>query len=321
MLFIGLAVLAVFFMVLQSWKKKVKKNIGDPVLVNHLIRNFSPARFNLKFLCVAFAFSAGILTVMNPRKAAPGENISRKGIDVMILMDVSKSMLARDLPPDRLERAKQLVLNLMNEMPNDRIGLVLFAGKAYLQMPLTNDHPAARLFISSAGPGSVPRQGTVISDALQMGELAFNKKEKRFKTMVLISDGEDHDPDAVQTAREMAAQGVMINTVGIGSPDGIILTDPVSGETIKDETGNPVVSKLNEGILRQIAASTNGVYHQLQSSKETVDMLLRQFSQIEKKSFEDSSMLDYKNFFRLFAAMMMLLLLAEFFILETKPAI
>jgi Ca-activated chloride channel family protein len=227
-------------------------------------------------------------------------------------------MLAQDLQPNRLERAKQFVINLMNEMPNDRIGLVLFAGKAYLQMPLTSDHNAARLFVISAGPGSVPQQGTVVSEALKMSARTFNNKEKRFKTVVLISDGEDHDLEALKTAAELAEQGVMVNTVGLGSPEGTTITEPVTGEIKKDEFGNTVISKLNEEELRQIATATNGIYHRLQSSNDAVAVLLKQFAQIEKKSFDDNSLLDYKTFFQWFAAAMLLLLLAEFFIPETR---
>lgn len=317
-LFTAIGLFLLLFIFLLIWKQRVKRRIGDKKLVNHLIRNFSPGKFSLKFFCVSVAFAAGVVAVMNPRKAGTDESIKRKGIDVVIALDVSKSMLAQDLQPNRLERAKQLVINLMNEMPNDRIGLVLFAGKAYLQMPLTTDYNAARLFISSAGPGSVPQQGTVLSDALKMSAGTFNNKEKRFKTVVLISDGEDHDAEALKTAGEIAEQGVMVNTIGIGSPEGTTLNDPLTGEIKKDEAGNTVISKLNEEELKQIALATNGIYHRLQSSNETVAVLISQFSQVEKKSFDDASLLDYKTFFQWFAAAMFLLLIAEFFIPETR---
>jgi Ca-activated chloride channel family protein len=317
-LFAAIGIFLLLFIFLLLWKRKVKKRIGDANLVNHLIRDFSPAKFNLKFFCLTVAFATGVIAVMNPQKAGADESITRKGIDVVIALDVSKSMLAQDLQPSRLERAKQLVLNLMNQMPNDRIGLVLFAGKAYLQMPLTTDHNAAKLFVAGAGPGSVPQQGTVLSEAMRMGAAAFNNKEKRFKSIVLISDGEDQDADALKTVGEMAEQGVMINTIGIGSPEGTTLIEPVTGETKKDEAGNVVISKLNEEALRQIAVATNGVYHRLQGSDEAIAILQKQFSQIEKKSFDDNSLLDYKTFFQWFAAAMFLLLIGEFFIQEIK---
>jgi Ca-activated chloride channel family protein len=316
--FTALVVFLVLFIFILFWKKNVIKRIGDIKLVNHLIQNFSATKFHVKFFCVSFAFALGVVAAMNPRKAGTDEGITRKGIDVVIALDVSKSMLAQDIQPNRLERAKQLVINLMNGMPNDRIGLVLFAGKAYLQMPLTSDHNAARLFVSSAGTGSVAQQGTVISEALKLSALAFNNKEKRFKSVVLISDGETHDADAQKTAEDLSEQGVMVNTIGIGSPEGTTINEPITGEIKKDEAGNNVISKLNEDGLRQIALATNGVYNRLQSTDETISVLMKQFSQIEKKSFDDNSLLDYQNFFQWFTVAMFLFLLLEFFIPETK---
>ena len=186
------------------------------------------------------------------------ENVQRKGVDVMLVLDVSKSMLARDIKPSRLERAKQFLLRLVDQLPNDRIGLVLFAGRAYLQMPLTTDHGAAHMYIQEASPDAVPTQGTVIADALRMANAAFNSKERKYKSIVLVSDGEDHDPDAAKVAKQLAQDGVLINTVGIGSPEGSPIEDPVTGELKKDQEGHTVISKLNEAELQQLATATNG---------------------------------------------------------------
>jgi len=203
-------------------------------------------------------------------------------------------------------------------MPDDRIGLVVFAGRAYLQMPLTTDYGAAQLYISSAGPETVPLQGTVISEALHQSSNAFNTTERRFKTVVLISDGEDHDPEAIATAKELASRGLMINTVGIGSPEGSYIPDPATGQNKKDEFGNDVVSKLNENELKQIAESTNGVYIHLQDSDEAVNQLKQQFSGIEKKAYGDVSLMNFQTYYWWFAAAMFLLMLTEYFIPETK---
>ena len=295
--------------------------MGDEKLVKLLISNFSSKRFNVKFVFLSLAFAFGVVGVMNPRKPGVADNVTRKGIDIVIAMDVSKSMLAADLQPSRLERAKQLIIKMMDKMPDDRIGLVVFAGKAYLQMPLTVDHGAATMFVSSASPDGVPQQGTVISDALKMSANAFNSAEHRFKSVILITDGEDHDENAIQTAKELATQGVMVNTVGVGSTGGSVITDPVTGENKKDETGNTVISKLNEDELKQIAEKTNGVYIRLQGSDETVNVLTKQLSQIERKAFDDVSLMDYKTGYIWFAAAMLLLLLVENFIPERKKAI
>jgi Ca-activated chloride channel family protein len=318
-LFFGIPVLIFLFWGLLRWKKKIIKRIGEKRLVQALISNYSSKRFTTKFIFLSFAFVFGVAAVMNPRKPGGSESITRKGIDVTIALDVSKSMLATDLQPNRLERAKQFINKLMNEMPNDRIALVLFAGKAYLQMPLTVDHGAAAMYISSASPDAVPQQGTVIGDALNMAAKAFNNADRRFKSVVLISDGEDHDEEAINTAEDLSGQGVMINTIGVGSPGGSEIIDPVTGEPKKDPTtGATVISKLNEGELKQIAEKTNGVYIHLQNTDEAVSSLQQQLSQIDRKAFGDTSLMNFKTYYLWLAAAMFILLLAENFIPERK---
>lgn len=319
-LFGGLAVLAFLFIALLQWKKGIKRQIGDTRLVETLIRNYSSRRFFIKFLLVFIAFGAGVLAIMNPRRPGASSSGVRNGIDVAIVLDVSKSMLAADLAPNRLERAKQFITKLLQEIPNDQVALVLFAGKAYMQMPLTADHGAAQLYISSASPDALPQQGTVISDALQMSEKVFNNSEDRFKSVILITDGEDHDNAALQTASTLSEKGVMINTVGIGSPDGSVITDPATGGNKTDEAGNTVISKLNEELLKEIADRTNGVYIRLQSSDGAVAKMKSQLSQIDKKAYADISQMNFRNYYGWLAAVVLLLLLAENFITEKLPA-
>lgn len=292
--------------------------IGDPALVRQLIRSYSQRRFFLKFVLLILAFSAGILAIMNPRVPGDSDNKTRKGIDMAIALDVSKSMLAADLAPSRLERARQFIIRLMNEMPDDRIALVLFAGKAYLQMPLTTDHGAAALFVSSATPDAVPQQGTVISDALQMSAAVFNPADKRFKAVLVFTDGEDHDPDALRTAKELAGKGVMINTIGIGSAEGAPITDPATGQHKRDEAGNTIISRLNEEELKGLAAATNGVYVHLQNSEEAITAVKNHLSQIERKAFGDTSLMQYTTYYMWLAAAMLLLLLIELIIPVTR---
>jgi Ca-activated chloride channel homolog len=316
-----LATVGVFillFLLLLRWKRRATKRIGDITLVKQLIKNFSPRLFTTKFILFSLAFAVGVVAVANLRKPGGADNIARKGIDVVIALDVSKSMLATDLEPSRLERAKQMILKLMDQMPNDRIALVLFAGKAYMQMPLTVDHGAAAIFVSSATPDAIPAQGTVISDALEMSARAFNTKEGRFKSVVLISDGEDHDQETLKTADELAQQGVMVCTVGIGSAEGSQIPDSASGGYKLDAMGNIVVSKLNEDELRQIAQKTNGVYVHFENTEQTVNDLLNQLSQVEKKTFTDVSLLNYKTYYMWFAGIMFLLLIFEFILPERK---
>ena len=317
-LFAGLGLFIILFVWILQWKKKVRQRMGDKRLIDILTENYSSKLFASKFIVLSAAFAIGVFAALNPRQPGALDMNSRKGIDIAIALDVSKSMLAADLPPNRLERAKQFVNKLMNEMPDDRIALVLFAGKAYLQMPLTIDHGAAQLYISSASPEAVPQQGTVIGDALNMSAGVFNSTDKRFKSVILISDGEDHEETAVGTARDLAKQGVMVTTVGIGSPEGSAIIDPATGQNKKDEAGNTIISKLNEEGLKDIANATNGVYIRLQNSDEAVAEVKEQLSQIDRKAFNDVSMMNFKNWFIWFAAAMFVLLLVENFIPEKR---
>jgi Ca-activated chloride channel homolog len=321
LLFAGILLLVFFFISLLIWKRKVRKRIGDKKLIAALVASFSPWKFASKFIAASLAFALGVVAVMNPRKPGGADNITRKGIDVVVALDVSKSMLAADLAPTRLDRAKQLINKLMQAMPDNRIGLVLFAGKAYLQMPLTIDHSAAAMYVSAAMPDAIPQQGTVISDALTMSANSFYTADKRFKSVILISDGEDHDDKAIETSKEIAAQGIMVNAVGAGSPEGATITDPLTGENKKDELGNVVVSKLNEETLKQIAENTNGIYLHLQGSDEVVKELVNQLSQIEGKSLGDESLMNYKTWYMWFAGGMLGLLLIEFIISERKKRV
>ena len=318
LLFAALVVFAMLFVFLSRWKKRTIKKIGDNRLVQQLIKNFSPQLFAGKFVLFSMAFALGIVAVANLRRPGSAENISRKGIDVVIALDVSKSMLATDLSPNRLERAKQMILKLMDQMPNDRIALVLFAGKAYMQMPLTIDHGAAAIFVSSATPDAIPAQGTVFSDALQMSARAFNTKEGRFKSVILISDGEDHDEEALKTAESISQQGIMVCTVGIGSPEGSQIPDNATNDYKRDAMGNIVISKLNEDELKQIAEKTNGIYVHFESSDQTINDLMQQLSQVEKKTFTDVSLLNYTTYYMWFAGLMFLLLILEFVLPERK---
>ena len=313
-----LVLLLLFFALYLGWKRAVKRKMGDRRLVDLLTKGFSSRLHLLKYLLLFLAFAAGIIAAMNPRKPGADTEESRKGIDVAIALDVSRSMLAEDLPPNRLERAKQFIRKLMEAMPDDRMALVLFAGKAYLQMPLTIDHGAAAMFVSSSSTASVPQQGTVIGEALEMSMNAFNEKEARFKTIILISDGEDHDEGALSTARELADQGVMINTVGLGSPQGSTIPDPVTGGLKKDESGMPVVSMLNETMLRELAESTNGAYVKLEGTEDAVTAIQAQLANIERTAFADMSRMNFTTYYMWFAALMLLFLLIEEFIPEWR---
>ena len=299
-------------------KKNTIKKIGDTVLVNQLIKEYSPVKFFMKFVLISLAFVVGVIALANPRMPQGTTMVNRSGIDVMVALDVSKSMLAGDIKPNRLERAKQFVTKLIDKLPNDRIGIVVFAGRAYLQMPLTTDHSAAKMYLASASTDVVPTQGTVIGDALKMCYAAFNTQEKKYKAIVLISDGEDHDEAAVKITTALAEEGVMINTVGIGSLEGTTIIDPVTNETKRDAAGSPVITKLNEEELKNIAANGNGLYQLFTNTDEVVDNVDKQLKAMGQRAITENSLVNYKNFFPWLLGIGLILLLIEFFMSEIK---
>ena len=318
---VSIPLLIVVFLFLLQWKRKTKQKLGDPGLIGQLIGTYSPVKFSVKFIVALLALATIIMGAANIQKPGSMQDVQRRGVDVMLVLDVSKSMLAEDIKPSRLSKAKQFLLRLVDKMENDRLGLVLFAGRAYMQMPLTIDHGAARMYILDAGPSVVPTQGTVIADALQMANSSFNTKERKYKTIVLISDGEDHDPNALKTAQHMAENGVIIHTIGIGSPDGSTIIDPETHDIKKDAQGNPVISRLNENELKQISDATKGLYTRLDNIDDAVITLSQQIAASDQKSVTDEEFINYKSYFQSFLGIALGLLLIEFFTSERKKSI
>ncbi len=316
-LFLLPIIVAIYFYALHK-KKKAFDNIGDEALVKELTAHYATSSFHKKFLLVFFAMALLLVSLANLRTKVGAEKISKNGIDVMIAIDVSKSMLAKDIQPNRLERAKQLLNKLIDKLSNDRIGIVVFAGKAYLQMPLTADHSATKMYLNAATPETVPTQGTVIGDALKMCFASFNAKEKKYKAVVLISDGEDHDENALDIAEQMAKEGVVINTVGIGSPQGSTIIDETTNEEKKDNQGNTVITKLNEQELVDIAAKGNGKYQLYTNSDAVVAALYKELSTLDRRIVTDDSMANYKSWFQYLLGISLLFLMVELFISEVK---
>jgi Ca-activated chloride channel family protein len=310
--------LAVLFWGVIRWKKNTVKKIGDVKLVKELISDYSSAHFITKFVMAAVALAVIILGAASLQKPGNMDPVERKGVDVVIALDVSKSMLAQDIKPNRLEVARQFVYKLMDELKDDRVGLVLFAGRAYMQMPLTTDHSAAKMYVQTAGPEVVPTQGTVIADALKMSGSAFNSKERKYKAIILITDGEDHDPEALKTSLEMADNAVLVNTIGIGSAEGSPIVDPMTNEFKKDENGQTIISKLNEPELQQLAQTTKGIYIHLIDTNDAVKKIMAQLNTIQGTILEDSAFKNYKHYFQWFIAAALILLIVEFFFPERK---
>lgn len=313
-----LPVMVLLYLSVVNWKKKTVARIGDAKLVSQLIRGYSPRKFRLKFIILLIAFALICLGAANLQYPKQVEQVTRQGIDVMIALDVSKSMLATDIQPDRLQRSRLLVSRLIDKLQNDRVGLVLFAGRAYLQMPLTSDHSAAKMYVNTASTQSVPTQGTVIAEALTICQNAFDEKQKKYKAVVLITDGEDHDENALDIAEKMAEEGIVIHTIGVGSTAGSEIVDPDTKEVKRDENGTPVLSRLNEKELIDIADKGNGSYQMLLETEVAVNNILGQINTMEKRTIKDNSLVQYRSFFQWFLALALVLLTAELFMPETK---
>lgn len=310
--------LGLLYLGYRLWRRRTAKRIGDERLLTALTRNHSPLKAGLKFSAFLLAFALGCLALANPRKPDDASAEVRKGIDAVIALDVSNSMLATDVQPSRLSLAQKMLTSLIDKMPNDRIGLVVFAGNAYTQMPLSTDHDAAKLFVSTASPAMVPEQGTAISDALLQSSAAFEEGSQRFKTIILVTDGETHDEDALPTTQDLAKKGILVNAVGLGSVAGTTVPDSLTKAPRVDESGQVVVSKLNEALLQQIATTTNGTYLHLQAVAPTTAALLDQYKTVDKKALVDTSGLLYESYYWWLLLPMTLLLLAEIFIPDRK---
>lgn len=302
----------------NHWRKQTLKQLGNETVVQTLMPGYSAVLYSMKTLLLIAALVIGVIGLANLQSGSRTEKVERKGIDVMVAMDVSKSMLAADLSPNRLERAKQFVAKLIEKLPNDRIGLILFAGRAYVSVPLTIDASALKMNLETASPALVPTQGTVLGEAIGMARQSFNAKETKYKSIVLISDGEDHDEGVMDEVKQAVSEGIMINTVGIGSPEGSYIIDPETGQHKTDEQGQEVISKLNEKELQDIASAAQGTYLRLSQTDVAANAIAKQINATEQKNFGDSLFTDYNSYFQYFIGITVFLLLIEFFIPQRK---
>ena len=307
------------YVLVLRWKKKTRNAIGDEVLVNRLTPNYSQRRYTVKFILVLLALIAGILALANLRKPAKENKEIKAGIDVMIALDVSKSMLSQDIKPSRLDKAKQCINLLIDGLGDNRLGFVVFAGQAFLQMPLTSDAAAAKIFLANVSTDIVPLQGTVIADALKLCDESLDTKQKKYKSIILISDGEDHDPQSAEAIQQLYDHGVIVHTIGIGTTEGAYILEPATGEYKRDINGQTVVSKLNEKELENIAQKTGGKYYHLTNTISTTADVINTLNTMEKKAIGGTNgNRQYSSLFPFFISLCLLFLVAELCIPETK---
>ncbi len=311
-------VLVVLFIWLLYWRKEKIKKLGDERLIQNQLMGRIPGRTTLKFVLYSLALTCIIIGWANLQKAGKTAKVQRRGIDVIVALDVSKSMLATDIQPDRLTRAKQLVARMMDKLQNDRVALIVFAGRAYLQVPLTVDYSAMKMMLQNVTPDMVPTQGTVIGEAVEMAMNSFSQKERKYKSLIIISDGEDHDENAVAKIKEAGETGVVVYTVGVGSPQGSSIYDPATKGVKMDENGNPVISKLNEEALQMMAAAGHGTYSQLRNTEDVADRIAGSIDDMEQKNLGADVYTDYNSYFQYFLLAGLVLLLIEWLIPNTN---
>ncbi len=318
LLLLLIPLLALLYKTEQQWKRRTIVKIGDESLVKRLIQDFSPQKHKLKFSIIVLALFCLIIGTANLQSATQAEIISRQGIDVVIALDVSNSMLATDVAPNRLEKAKLFINRLISQLGNDRIGLVIFAGSAYLQMPLTTDANAAALFVNSSAPEMAPVQGTVIANALEMANSAFDMEDEKYKAVILITDGEDHENNALSMARQLSEQGVVIHTIGAGTTGGATIPNPTTGENMRDVNNDIVVSRLNENLLTEIATEANGIYQPLSDVEAVTNNIRDQLNRMDQKMIRDNRSINYRSFFQWFLFLAFAALTYELFVSEKK---
>jgi Ca-activated chloride channel family protein len=315
-----LPVMAVIFIFNEARKRKAIRKIGDEELVNRLLPELSRMRPVIKFILQLGAVAALIILLARPQFGSKLEEVRKEGVEVIIALDVSNSMLAQDIQPDRLTRAKQALSRLIDNLENDKIGLVVFAGDAYTQIPITTDYISAKMFLSAIGPEMVPKQGTAIGSAINLGMRSFSPGEGRSKAMIIITDGENHEDDPVAAAEEAAKAGIVIHTIGIGSSQGVPVPVTAGGgrDYLKDSEGNTVITKLDEDILRKISAVAGGSYVRAGSSSIGLDEVYNEIRKMKKEDLESTMYTEYNDQFQIFAAAALFLLLLEFIIMDRK---
>jgi Ca-activated chloride channel family protein len=319
-----LPALLVLFFVAEYRRKRALQRFGTPSLLMRLVPHASRYRRMAKFSLLIAAAGFLIVGMANPQIGTKLEEVKREGVDIFIALDVSNSMKAEDIKPNRLESAKRQIALLLDKLQNDRIGLIVFAGDSYLQLPLTADYSAARLFLNAIDVDIVPVQGTAIGSAIRLAMKSFVEGEKKHKVIVVITDGENHEDDAVAAAKEAAGQGVVIHTIGMGSPLGApipIYQGKIQVGYKKDASGNVVITKLDEGILREIASAGNGVFVRATNQRDELEQVLREISAMEKKEFGAKVFTEYEDRFQPFLLFALLLLALEFFLSEKKNLI
>ena len=318
-LFIAMPFLVALYIYLNIRKRNDVKKLGVLATIKKMMPELSLKRSYLKFWLIFAALCTGIIMIARPQFGTKVENVEKEGIELVIAIDVSNSMLARDVSPDRLARAKQILSRIIDVRKNDKVALIVFAGEAYVQMPLTSDTQSAKLFLNTIDPSLVPVQGTAIGEAINLGVSSFSSDQDVDKAMILITDGEDHEGNANEAAKQASDAGIMVNVIGIGSIEGTPVPESEYSNNYKsDSEGQVVVSRLNEQMAQEIAQNGKGLYVQADNSNTAIRALETELNELETKKTTSLSYSEYDEKFPFFAWILLIILIIEFLIYEKK---
>jgi Ca-activated chloride channel family protein len=313
----------IVFLFIQNWRKRKLRQFGNEEIVKRLMPNVSKTLPIIKFTLYALAMVSLLIGLANLQFGTKVEEVKREGIDLMIALDVSNSMLAEDLSPNRLERSKRAIFQLIQKLHNDRLGIIVFAGDAYVQLPITTDYSSAKLFLETIGTDIVPTQGTSIGAAINLAMESFDFENGTSKSIIVITDGENHEDDAKEAASEASAKDVLVHTIGMGSEKGGPIPVYKNGAQIdfrKDNQGNTVVTKLNETMLKEIAAAGNGSYVRASNANAGLGIIMEEIDKMEKKEFGSKSFKDYEDRFQIFLIISLILIIIEYFLSNRRTS-
>jgi Ca-activated chloride channel family protein len=306
----------ILFTVFHNWRETHLERFARPGLLDALIPESSFNKLLAKFILLALAFEFIVIGFAGPQIGTKQEKVKRQGIDVMIALDVSNSMMSEDVKPSRLGRAKNFISNFIDSLQNDRLGMIVFAGRAYRQMPLTVDYSAAKMYLKAASPGMVPTQGTNIAEAIDMANRGFVEEEKTHKALIIISDGEDNEGGVNEAVDDAVKNGIKIFTIGVGSENGGPI--PSGGDFKRDQDGKIVLSKMNQQMMQEIATRGGGKFFLLGSGKDEIASIFSELGRINSRSYEDLTFTDFDEQYQWCLIIAAVLLLIEWILSERK---
>jgi Ca-activated chloride channel family protein len=299
-------------------KKRNLKRFGDRKIIDVLMPDVSPAKHYLKFGLLFTALALFIFVVAGPQFGSKIETVRKQGIEVVICLDVSNSMLSNDVSPSRLDRSKMILSRLIDNLNNDKIGLIVFAGDAYIQLPITSDYVSAKMFLPSINPALVPVQGTAIGAAINLAIRSFTPNEQTEKTIILITDGENHEDDAIGATKAAVEKKISVNVLGIGSAQGGPIPVPGTGGYQRDKVGNVIITKLNEQICQDIAVAGNGLYARVDNTNNALRALQTELDKMGKSDVESRVYTSYDEKYFIPAWILLFILFIEFFVLDRR---